>query len=183
FSRARLMQDRMQCLRQGRISKTESHRLSSSWHDPLPGEQQFLRHLTEEEFKREARRPKPGRSSQRLPEDAAELLVGYRLRRGRIHWSAGCLVKQEQQQLDQIIQVNPREPLSSTSQRPAQPQAERWEHPGQCAAVSSKDHADARHHHLHAESLGGAGCCFPFTAEACEKSDAGWSVLSQQVVL
>src|SRR5437870_13415378 len=95
FSRARLMQDRMQCLRQGRISKTESHRFSSSWHDPLPSEQQFLRHLTEEEFERETRRPKPGRSSQRLPEDTAELFIGDRLGRGRIHWPAGRLVTQE----------------------------------------------------------------------------------------
>ena len=142
-------------------------------HDPLPGNQQRVRHLAEGETHGEPGCRKDGGSPERLAEGLGEIGVRDRLRRREVvHRVEGS--GRGRQQVDHrgrhVVEVNPGHPLAPAPEPPAHSHPERGQHGGERSAARREHHADPQRGHLDPLLAGGGRRVFPLRAHLGEEA-------------
>ena len=74
---------------------------------------------------------------------------------------------------DEIVQVNPRQPLTPVCDRSANAESKRWKHLGERAAIAAEDDAGTEKHDAHAVIARADRGPFPVLTELREEVAAG----------
>lgn len=125
--------------------------------------------FTERELQGDARRRKQMRTMKDLGESLPEVPHDFRMRSRYIEWSLDRVGEGEQEETDEIIDMDPGNPLLAVTERSTGKQLVRHPHERVSAAFLAEDDADSRMDEANPFLFDRFRECFPFDADVAEK--------------
>src|SRR5256712_9268488 len=133
--------------------------------DARARQEELVRHLAEEETRRDGGERKERGAAQDAPERARELAIGDGLGRDGVHRPReGLRGERVEDRAHEIVDRDPADPLDAAADGPARAQTERREHRAPGAAPAAQHHAAPEPHDADPGARGGVGPRPPFAA-------------------
>lgn len=166
----------------GGILEAVAQRLGPPGQDALAGGHN-LGHLAEDDAQREAGRRQERRPMQRPADRLREVPVREGIWGGAVDRPGGAgVIEGQQEQADDVVAMDPGDPLPARADRPAGKELERRQQLGQGPSCRVEHHADAHHGNAQPHALADQGGLLPLDADASQEVVAGRAILGQLLV-
>src|SRR5690606_11699808 len=145
-------------------AEREPGRFQPFWQRSLPAQHQHRR-LTHQQTNRRCRHAQHRRAMQGMPQGVSKLFITYGVRGYHVKWPAQVVIQQPENAVDHIVDMDPRQILTTVADGPAKPHFKRRQHFTENTALRRKYHAGAQQADADTIALRRAGDALPLGAE------------------